>query len=894
MTSLVDLLRTPPDLPVVGSLERIRVVAARPGSAMILTAPPGTGKTTLLPPALAAALGPEQKVVVTQPRRVAVRAAARRISSVLHESLGATVGYTVRGDSQTSAATRIEMVTPGVLLRRLQRDPELPGVGAVVLDEFHERQLDTDLALALLLDVRANVREDLVLALTSATLEAERTASLVAHATGVEPARIEVPGFLYPLEVRWAPPPHGAEPLGTSGAEGRIGVRREFLGHVARTIRSTAASTRGDVLVFLPGAREIDAVRALLTREDADAEILTLHGSLSPAEQDRVLSGGVPPSSPAGARRRIILSTAIAESSLTVPGIRVVIDAGLSREPRMDVARGIAMLVTVPASRARSEQRAGRAARLGPGIVVRCLAQADWARRPLQSQPEIATSDLTDAVLQCAVWGNPAMSGLPFLDPPPSGALEAASTRLRSVGAIDEDGRATSLGRRLALLPVDPLLGRALLEAAPRIGAQRAATFVALLAEDTRAPGADLFSLARQLARGGADPVLRDRVRVQERRLEALTRQVSSPAVSAAGGHSPHVSTPSGRVHATTRAPRGEQGDSPLGDEDALALVVALAHPAWIARKRPGTDRYLLADGLGAALSPSSPLSGQEWLAVAEIQRGQGRADGVIRAAVPLDAADAEWAGVTLLHENIEANLRGGRVQARTTRRLGAIELSGHQLDRVPQREGAAVIAAALAREGLDLLPWPPAAQSLRHRLAALHDALGAPWPDVSDRALIARMRDEGWLGEDLDRVARGGALSQVDTTDGLRALLAWPEATHLDEFAPQRLLIPTGAMRAVDWSGNQPVLSLRVQEAFGWLDTPRVAAGRLPVVLHLLDPAGRPVAVTSDLRSFWAGPYRDVRAQLRGRYPRHPWPENPLEATPTSQAATRHRPPRR
>jgi len=894
VTTLDDLLRDPPDLPVVAVLGHL-ASAAGPGASLVLTAPPGTGKTTLLPPALAVALGPERRVVVTQPRRVAVRAAARRIAALLGEPVGRTVGYTVRGDSQTSAATRLEMVTPGVLLRRLQRDPELPGVGAVVLDEFHERQLDTDLALALLLDVRASLREDLVLALTSATLGADRTGELLRAATGREPTRIDVPGVLHPLEVRWAPPPRGAEPLGTWGPEGRIGVRREFLGHVARTVCSTAASAPGDVLVFLPGAREIDAVHALLTGERAlaDADILTLHGSLSPAEQDRVLCGGAPADGPTRTRRRVVLSTAIAESSLTVPGIRIVVDAGLSREPRTDVARGIPMLVTVPASRARSEQRAGRAARLGPGLVVRCLPQADWARRPLQSRPEIATADRTDAVLQCAVWGNPAMSGLSLLDPPPSGALEAAGARLRSVGAIDEDGRATGAGRRLALLPVDPPLGRALLEAAPRIGTRRAATFVALLAEDTRAPGADLASLARRLARGAGDAALRGRVRDQARRLEGLARETSAPAVSPSAVHPQAAPSPSGRSHATTRAPGGREPRARLCDEDALALVVALAHPAWIARRRPGTDRYLLADGLGAALPPSSPLSGQEWLAVAEIQRGQGRADGAIRAAVPVDAADAERAGATLLHEDTEADLHGGRVRARVTRRLGAIDLSTHPLDRVPERDGARVVATALAREGLGLLPWPPAARSLRHRLAALRGALGAPWPDVSDDALIARMRDDGWLAGDLARVARGGALSRVDTTGGLRALLPWPEAAHLDELAPERLPIPTGAVRTLDWSGDQPVLSLRVQEAFGWLDTPRVTDGRLPVLLHLLDPAGRPVAVTADLRSFWAGPYRDVRAQLRGRYPRHPWPEDPLKATPTPRAARRRVPPR-
>lgn len=859
--ALVRLLRHPPDLPVVAVLDRI-TSAAGPGAALVLTAPPGTGKTTLLPPALAVAL-PTTRVLVTQPRRVAVRAAARRIAALLHEPVGATVGYSVRGDSRTSPATRIEMVTPGVLLRRLQRDPELPGVGAVVLDEFHERQLDTDLALALLLDVRTALREDLVLAVTSATLEAARTSTLIGTAIGTTPALVDVPARLHPLEMRWATPPRGAEPLGVSPATGGVIVRREFLGHVARTIERTLDSTTGDVLVFLPGAREVDQVRRSLSA--TTAEVLTLHGSLSAAEQDRVLSGP-------GPRRRVVLSTAVAESSLTVPGVRVVVDACLSREPRTDVARGVPMLVTVQASRARCEQRAGRAARLGPGTAVRCTSEADWARRPAQSLPEIATADLTDALLQCAVWGNPGMSGLPLLGDPPAGALSAAAERLHGLGAIDEGGRATPLGRELAALPLDPPLARALVDAAPRIGARRAGRFVALLGEDARVPGADLASLSRALKRGDGDATLRHRVHDQAGRLTRLLHGL--PGTGARGRDD------------------GRADDDPidchLGDEDALALVVALAQPGWIARRRPGTDRYLLADGLGAALPPGSPLTGQEWLALAQVQRGAGRADGVIRAAVPIAAEDAEHAGAALVHEETRAELRGGRIRARTVTLLGAIELKERELPRVPRAAGTQVLADALRREGLDLLPWSDAARSLRERLAVLHEALGAPWPDVSDEALTEHL--DTWLGADLLRLSRGGALRGVDTLGGLRTLLPWPEAARLDELAPERMQVPTGGTRTLDWSSGRPVLSLRVQEAFGWVDTPRVAGGRVPVVLHLLDPAGRPVAVTSDLASFWAGPYAQVRAQLRGRYPRHPWPADPLGAEPTSRAKPRTR----
>ncbi|MDN6793866.1 MAG: ATP-dependent helicase HrpB, partial [Propionibacterium sp.] len=675
------------------------------------------------------------------------------------------------------------------------------------------------------------------------------------------PALLEVPGRIHPLDLRWATPPRGAEPLGVSPATGGVVVRREFLGHVARTITRTLSTTSGDVLVFLPGAREVDQVRRLLTHQadTLDVEILSLHGSLPAAEQDRVLSGP-------GPRRRVVLSTAVAESSLTVPGVRVVVDACLSREPRTDVARGIPMLVTVQASRARCEQRAGRAARLGPGPALRCTSEADWARRPAQSLPEIATADLTDALLQCAVWGNPGMSGLSLLDRPPAGSLAAAGQRLASLGAVDEGGRATSLGRQLAALPLDPPLARALVDATPQLGARRAAGFVALLGEDLRAPGADLASLARSLGRGGGDPMLRHRVHDQQQRLSRLLQSGAS----------------------STKGPRASGHH--LSDEDALALVVALAHPGWIARRRPGTDRYLLADGLGATLPPGSPLTGQEWLAIAQIQRGAGRADGIIHAAVPLAREDAERAGAALVHEETRAQLRAGRVQAHSVTSLGAIDLTERALQQVPEEVGAQVLGDALRREGLDLLPWPAAARSLRERMAVLHEALGEPWPDVSEEALAAQL--DRWLGADLGRLARGGALSRVDTLSGLRALLPWPEAAHLEELAPERLEVPTGQHRSVDWSSGRPILSLRVQEAFGWVDTPRVADGRVPVLLHLLDPAGRPVAVTSDLASFWAGPYHDVRAQLRGRYPRHPWPEDPLHAEPTSRAKPRPRRP--
>ena len=492
MTTLEELVSNPPELPVTRALGAI-AAATRPGGCAVVTAPPGTGKTTLLPPAVAVALSGHEasagRVLVTQPRRVAARAAARRIARLLGEEVGGQVGYSVRGDSRVSERTRVEMVTPGVALRRLQRDPELPGVAGLVIDEFHERDLDTDLALAFTLDARSALREDLFIALTSATLEASRTVSWLREATGEEPALVDIPGDIFPLELRYAPPPRGVEAVGAIGNE-RVGVRREYLAHVAHTVEDTVATTEGSVLVFLPGVGEIETVRGALNVPGV--EVLTLHGQLSAAEQDRALS----PTD----QRRVILSTSIAESSLTVPGVSVVVDAGLAREPRFDAGRSLSSLVTVPASLARLEQRAGRAARTGPGIAVRVMDPVDVARRPAQSAPGIATQDLTDARLQVAAWGTP-VEDLALLDAPPAGTWQAAGERLSSLGAIDEAGASTALGRTLASLPLDPPLGRALLAASALLGASKAARFVALLSEDVRRRSSDLAAPRRRASR---------------------------------------------------------------------------------------------------------------------------------------------------------------------------------------------------------------------------------------------------------------------------------------------------------------------------------------------------------------------------------------------------------
>ena len=845
MPTLEELVSHPPQLPVTRALGDI-AAATRPGGCAVITAPPGTGKTTLLPPAVAVALASHDasvgRVLVTQPRRVAARAAARRIARLLGEEVGGQVGYSVRGDSRASERTRVEMVTPGVALRRLQRDPELPGVSALIVDEFHERDLDTDLALAFALVARSALRDDLFVALTSATLEASRTVDFLRSSTGEEPALVDIPGDIFPLELRYAPPPRGVEAVGAIGND-RVGVRREYLAHVARTVEETVASTDGSVLVFLPGVGEIETVRANLHL--GDIPVLTLHGQLSAAEQDRALS-------PASGRR-VILSTSIAESSLTVPGVSVVVDAGLAREPRFDAGRGLSSLVTVPAALARLEQRAGRAARTGPGVAVRVMDAVDVARRPAQSAPGIATQDLTDARLQVAAWGTP-VEELALLDAPPAGTWEAAGQRLSSLGAIDEAGAATALGRTLASLPLDPPLGRALLASSAVLGASKAARFVALLSEDVRAPGADLGAWERRLGRGGASAAgggnaQAARVKETQARLERLAKRLSASSAADA------LTSVAARqdAHVRTR-------------EDELALTCALAYPEWIARRRPGSMAYILAGGVGAELPQGSPLEGQEWLAVASIDRAPASRHARILAAVPLSEEDALAAGAALLETRTQASIDRGALTATRTRTLGAIPLKAAPASSLSEEEATALVAEHLAAHGLGDLGWGKEASSLRERMRVLHEVLG-PWAK---------------------RLANGASLNKVSMLDVLRSMLPWPDAARLDELAPEKMPIPSGGTRPIDWSGAHPVLTLRVQQAFGWTDTPRLVDGRVPLVLHLTDPAGRPAAVTSDLTSFWAGPYRDVRAQLRGRYPKHPWPEDPLHAEPTNRAKRR------
>ncbi len=830
---IARLLADPPDLPVAAGLAEVARAVRDRGTAVVL-APPGAGKTTLVPPALASAV--PGRVVVTQPRRIAARAAARRLAHLLGEPVGRTVGYAVRDERVGGSATRVEVVTTGVLLRRLQRDPELPGVGVVVLDEVHERHLDADLCLALLVDVRTHLRDDLALVAMSATVEAGRTAGLLG---GDAPSPVvEVPASLHPVDRVWCPPGRGVLPLDERG------VTPAFLDHVAATVRRALAGSAGDVLVFVPGAGEVAGTARRLSGVDAD--VRPLHGRLPSHEQDLALTPG--------ARRRVVVATAVAESSLTVPGVRVVVDAGLAREPRTAHRRGLAGLVTVRVSRSGATQRAGRAGREAPGAVYRCWSPADHARLDPHPRPEITTADLTAFALELAVWGSPDGAGLALLDPPPAAALETARATLRGHGAVDEAGAVTARGRVVAGIAADPRLARALIDGAPTVGARRAAEVVALLTEDVRAPGADLVAALRALRRGAPGA-------------EAWRRAAGALAASLPTDPLPTDPPPIRRLPT-------------LGDDHAVGLVVALAHPDRIARVRPGGSAYLLTSGTGAALPPGSPLAGAPWLAVADADRGAGRRDATIRSAAPLDEDLALTAAPALRHVEDRVAWQDGRVVARRTTALGAVELASATLDRPPPHLVLDAIRAGLAREGPGVLPWTPAATALRHRLDFLHRALGTPWPDVSDDALLAD--PDRWLGPDLARIRGTGDLRRVDVLAALRRLLPRPEAGRLDELAPERVRVPTGSQIRVDYTGDQPVVAVRLQETFGWRTAPRLADGRVPVLLHLLSPAGRPAAVTADLHSFWRTGYPQVRAELRGRYPKHAWPDDPTSAPAT------------
>ncbi len=791
-----------PDLPIRGVLDRL-VETLTAHETAVLVAPPGTGKTTLVPLALAASA--EGRVLVAEPRRLAARAAAGRMAALLGEQVGETVGYSVRGDRRAGRRTRIEVVTSGLLVRRLQDDPEMAGVDTVVLDECHERHLDADLLLALLLDARAGLRPDLRVLATSATVAADRLATLLGDDRPAPVVRVE--GRTHPVDTTYLPPlPR---------------ERREA--HVARATRAALAGTDGDVLVFLPGAAEIRKTTALLAGLDG-VDIVPLHGRLPAARQDTALRPGP--------RRRVVLSTAVAESSLTVPGVRAVVDSGLARVPRIDRARGLSGLATVRVSAAVAGQRAGRAGREAPGRVWRCWPEYEHATLPAYPEPEIRTADLTRLALELACWGTADGHALTWWDAPPAGGLAAGREVLHVLGAVTEYGEVTDRGRRMARVGLHPRLARALLDGAAVAGARAAAEVVTVLDDDTHVSGVDLVAGLRTLRR--------EQPPRWRREVERLARSVEGP----------------------------EGVDDP-------AYVVALAHPERLARRRgPGSASYLMAGGTAVTLPAGAGTGDAEWLAVGVATRDPGRSEGYIRLAAVADEQLARRAAANLVTTADEIDWVDGDVVARRIERLGAITLSERPLRDPDHHKLAAAVRRGLASTGLGVLFWNAEAVALRQRLGFLQRTLGSPWPPVDDESLLAAA--DLWLGPELTTARRRADLERIDAGQALHRLLPWPDAARMEELAPDRLEVPSGSRLRLDYSADPPVLAVKVQEVFGWTETPRLAQGLVPIVLHLLSPARRPVAVTADLASFWRTGWPQVRADLRGRYPKHAWPEDP------------------
>ena len=878
-----------PVAPVVPAL----IDALRETGTAVLAAPPGTGKTTLVPLLLADVF--EGRVLVAEPRRMAARAAARRMAWLLGEPVGERVGFTVRGERRVSARTAVEVVTTGVLLQRLQRDQGLEGVGTVMLDECHERHLDADTSMAFLLDVRAVLRPELRLVAASATTDTAAWAALLGGPV------VEAAGVPHPVDVRWAPPPGPVRP------PHGMRVDPALLDHVAAVVRRALRDHDGDVLCFLPGAGEIGRVAGMLPGLGAD--VLQVHGRAPAAVQDAALAPGE--------RRRVLLATSVAESSLTVPGVRVVVDCGLAREPRMDHARGLGALTTVRVSRAAADQRAGRAGREGPGTVYRCWTEAEHVRLPRRPAPGIALADLTAFALQAACWGDPDAAGLGLLDPPPAGALAAARTTLHDLGAVDRAGRATDRGRRLALVGLHPRLARALIDATPTVGPSRAAQLTALLSEELPASYGPDLTAAWHTARRTNDSYT-TRWRAESRRLEAAAAGPSEataapgsgPATGKGGGQRTNAGTSShtdadpatgnssrqptnagtpGPGHAGSaggndrRGAQGSGGGYGLTDDAAAGLVVALAFPERVARRR-GAGSYLMVSGTGAEVPAG--VGGGEWIAVAVADRGVGRSDARVRVAAVIDEETARAAAGGMLVSYEEVRWRGGDVVARKVERLGAVELGAAALRGPDPGLVRAALLEGLREEGTGLLRWTRDAQGLRDRMAFVHRVRGEPWPDVAEEALLERAGE--WLGPELARARRRADLERIEAGAALNRLLPWASgrAAGFGELAPERIEVPSGSRVRVDYSGEQPVLAVKLQELFGLRETPRVAG--VPVLVHLLSPAGRPAAVTADLASFWREGYRAVRAELRGRYPRHPWPEDPSTAEPTKRVNRR------
>jgi ATP-dependent helicase HrpB len=819
-------------LPVDEALPRLRA-ALQERNAAVLVAPPGAGKTTRVPLALLNApwLG-ARKIVMQEPRRLAARAAARRMAASLGESVGETVGYRVRFDTKVGPRTRIEVVTDGLFLRLLQDDPALESVGCVIFDELHERGLETDLSFALVCEAQAALREDLRVVAMSATLDPGPVSARLGGAPVIESA-----GRMFPVETRYL----DREPAG------------RIEDNVAAAVRRALAEETGSALVFLPGVGEIRRVEERLQGLGADVDVAPLYGDLSPADQDRAIA----PSPPR--RRKVVLATSIAETSLTIEGVRIVIDSGQMRVPKFSPRSGMTRLETVRVSQASADQRRGRAGRLEPGICYRLWPeQAQRGLLPF-TPPEILDADLAPLALELAAWGTGDAASLPWLTPPPAAALATARALLADLGAIDAEGAITAHGRAMVRLGQHPRIAHLVLKGRELGQGKVAALLAAILGER------DFL----RLPPGQRDADLRHRVDIAlSGRRDGSLRLIQEAA--------------------RRLMPRG--GSDERADTAMTGPLLALAYPDRIGRRRPGTaGRYLLSGGRGAALPEGDPMANEEFLVVADLD-GSAQESRIFLAA-PITAAEIEelYADRVVDEQLVQWSARDGAVLARRRRRLGALALEDKPLSQPDPEKVRAAMLDGVRQLGLGALPWSDDLVRWRERIGFLRLHAGVDWPDLSDAALLTSLAD--WLGPSLDGVSRRDHLARIDLAAALKALVPWEKQREVERLVPTHVEVPSGSRVAIDYANpDEPTLSVRLQEMFGLTETPRIAGGKVPLTIHLLSPARRPVQVTRDLASFWANGYKAVKSELKGRYPRHYWPDDPLVAEPTARARPRPR----
>jgi ATP-dependent helicase HrpB len=814
-----------PQLPISEHLDALAEALAK-GNRAVLSAPPGAGKTTLVPlHLLHQPWRGDGRIVVLEPRRLAARAAASRMAALIGERVGGTVGYRMRLDNRISASTRIEVVTEGVFVRMILDDPELQGVAAVLFDEFHERSLDADVGLALALDAQSALRADLRIVVMSATLDIERVASLLS-----DPPVIISEGRSFPVEIRH---------------RDRSGDER-VEDAVTSAIVKTLAEETGSILAFLPGQAEIRRVAERLEqRVGADVFIAPLYGMLSQTEQDAAIQPTAP------GKRKVVLSTSIAETSITIDGVRVVIDSGLQRLPVFEASTGITRLETVRVSKASADQRAGRAGRTEPGIAIRLWHAGQTAALPAFAPPEILSSDLAGLALDMAHWGVTDPQQLLLLDMPPEAALKEARQLLIGLGALDEALLLTAKGRRMRDFGLPPRLAAMVLDASEYGQAQPAAELAVLLTEQgLGGPDLDLDERLRQFRRDRGE---------RARNARNLAHRLSSGLKSQDSGGSTTVSAGAVLIH---------------------------AFPDRIARQRGGRGRFVMANGRGAEIATSERLSGAELLVIADLTGKAAQARVLAAAEVTRGDLEMFLPGAIKSGEESGFDLASRQVRARRVTRLGAVIFDEQPLPKPKGESAARALADGVRLVGLSALPFNKAAAQLRQRLGFLHRSLGEPWPDTTDDGLIARL--DVWFIPFQSGVTSFQDITPGSLHDGLMMLLPPGSQRELDRLVPTHFTAPTGQNHPIHYEGDEPVLQIRVQELFGLKTHPTIGGGKLPLLLELTSPAHRPIQTTRDLPGFWAGSWKDVRADMRGRYPKHPWPEDPAAAQPTTRAKPR------